>query len=140
MTITLNSFPILFESFFNQLKIETKEKINAWRGHFISHIKIGLSYLQDPRFASGAVFVINFAFLEIAFRISKVVENLFPNNTKFQENFRYGFKLILATCLVTAGNVGFIKNTGITLHPLVVGTLAISSFIIKHQLEEYLKN
>jgi hypothetical protein len=136
MSLTLTSFSNVFQTAINASKNYAAANIPVWEGHAVTYLNAGITSLQDPRFASGAIFFINFAIFEIAFRISKIVESPLPNNTKMQGKLRYGFRKVIEASLVMAANIGFVKKTGITLHPLVVTALVIGTLFIKSRLEE----
>lgn len=115
-------------------------KSSEWAGYAVTKIKSALPYLEDPRIAGTAIFVVNFGILELAFRISQVVGLLcFSKETVSQKNIKSVFEMTLAGGLVVAGNVAFARATNISLHPLVISALVVASFITKYLLETCLE-
>lgn len=119
---------------FTQAKGFVIAKTSEWGGRIVAYIKTGATYLNDPRYASCAVFLINFGIFEIALRLSKIVELILPNETNTEDNIQFVARVIVGSGLVIAGNIFFVKGFGITLHPLVITALAIASLIVRHEL------
>ena len=124
---------------YTQIRGVIAEKTDQAKGHAVAYLKIGATYLQDPRYASVAVFGVNFGIFEIAWRISKLVELVLPDQTKAQANIQFACRLIVGTSLVIVGNMSFVKAFDIKLHPLVISALAIASLIVRHELASYTK-
>lgn len=123
---------------FTQVKGFVVDKTSEWGGRIVAYLKNGATYLEDPRYASGAVFAINFGIFEVALRLSKVVELLLPNETSTEDNVQFVSRIIVGSCLVIAGNMCFAKWLGITLHPLVITAIAIASLIVRHELHGHI--
>lgn len=107
-------------------------KATEWYGRLVIHLKSAAGCLVDRRLASIAVIAMNFAILELAFRISTFARFFLPE----MDSIRMVCLLPLAAALVFAGNVALIKVTNMTLHPLVVTSLVVATFIIKLKLED----
>lgn len=113
-------------------------KTSEWGGRIVAYLKNGAACLEDPRYASGAVFAINFIIFEVALRLSMLVELILPNDTKTEENIQYVSRIIVGSCLVIAGNMLFAEWFGIALHPLVITAIAIASLIVRHELHGHI--
>lgn len=122
------------QNLINQFKSYVIEQSSEWAGRIIAHLTLAKTYMQDPRYASGAVFLINFPIIEIATLVSQSVEYLLP---KTYPNARYAGRHIVAVSLAAAGNLMFVKWSSITLHPLVVTAIAVLSLTVKYELKKF---
>lgn len=111
--------------------------VRQWEGHFVTHLKIAIDHLQDPRYASMAVFGVNFGIVEIAFRLSVVFSSIIPTDTETKKNIQRAFQIVLASAFIVGLNYAFVKGTNIKLHPLVVATIAVCSLFARFELAAY---
>jgi hypothetical protein len=132
------TFPSM-QTTFQQITTFILEKKGEWLGHIVTKVKVGLTYLEDPRLASIALFFVNFGILELASRVSRLVGLCLSKQTTAQKDIKFAFELTLTSALVILGNMAFIKVANISLNPYVVVPIVVVTFMIKQSLENYLE-
>ncbi len=131
--------PYTLQDVFNNVKSYLSLKNNEWTGRVVTVLKSALVYLEDPRVAISATCIVNFAILEIAIRIGRLVSCCCSGKTQTERQIKSAIEVTLAAGLTLIGNIAWVKATGIALHPCLVATLIGLSFIIKYNLENYLE-
>lgn len=138
MDIVISSFTS--RDVFNSVETYLVSKSSEWAGRVITALKSGLTYLEDPRMASLTVFMTNFAILELAVRISRLIGSCYRSSSEMGRRIKLAFEITVASGLTIVGNVALIKATGIALHPGVIAALIGATFMIKYNLENYLEH
>lgn len=128
--------PLIFSNeVFNLATDLITTKSIQWKQRAIKLVQGGLVYLKDSRVAGMAIFALNFAIIEIAMRVGRLLSWLLPDHTLVQRNLKFVCLSTLVTGIIVISNIGLVYSTAIPLSPLVVTTLVITSFIAKIQLE-----
>jgi hypothetical protein len=123
---------------FKVAKTYFSSKIGQYLGRLVVKIRSGLTSLGNDRVAGGAVFVSNFAILEIASRISQLVGVCLPNQTEEEKSIKSTVEFFVAVSLTIFGNITFVKASGISFNPIVIVAITVETFMVKSGLENYL--
>lgn len=130
-----------FTNSFNEVKSYLTVQSKEWAGRFVTSLDSAKTYLDDPRFASLSLLLGNFIIAEIAIRIGDLIGCLFPSDipeTAEQRNIRLAFVIPITGGLIIAGNVAFVKATGIKLNPIVITAVAAITWVMRLQMGNYL--
>jgi hypothetical protein len=133
------TFPSIQTTFYNLTSFIIERK-SEWFGYVVTKVRSGLTYLEDPRLASVAIFLANFPILELAHRICQLLVGMcLSNESSEKKTVSLVVEFTLGSALVIAGNMAFIKLTNISLSPYVIAPIVVATFMIKSSLENYLE-